>query len=420
MIRTVFGLLGISAQAAPVDPVIQASQQSLMAYFASSASTTAYQTAVNEHPDCFEFISTDEQATIAISENRPCHDGSSKVHQLNCGHYVLCKAPALCGRNCQEASALKEQENPSLHCLLCFRGDAAREKKQHPVRWHELLLPKYQDPKKELEHMDAYSIILRPAQPVYLGTGGLLILPKYRAIVTLIAQLENNREEQLKERTRKLCASLGYSDQISKSTLDNLEILLCNHHMILHCDLRVIGTISFVLGLEFQGKFMSYINVSPHFDAPEATNSSFCLHEARGILTDLVARDKLEVCLAKLPRKYRKDKSYKMAKVSEVARRIRAHVLLHSSFSKIQKQDLFSYIIAACIQQALWQFKLHILMEEVCEAMNLNHEEQFETAPSIGESHSKAGYIEVRIRRFAANKDWKVHVGSKKDCRSKN
>ena len=48
-------------------------------------------------------------------------------------------------------------------------------------------------------------------------------------------------------------------------------------------------------------------------------------HKARGILTDLVAGDKLDVCLAKLPRKYRKDKSYKTAKVSEGACRTRAH-----------------------------------------------------------------------------------------------
>lgn len=104
--------------------------------------------------------------------------------------------------------------------------------------------------------MDTYSIVLRPAQPVYLGAGGLLILPKYPAIVTLVAQLEGNREEQLKERILKLCASLGYSDQIAKAAPENLDILPCKHHMILHSDFRVVGTISFVLRLELQGKFM--------------------------------------------------------------------------------------------------------------------------------------------------------------------
>ncbi|EAT91422.1 hypothetical protein HBH56_085360 [Parastagonospora nodorum] len=263
--------------------------------------------------------------------------------------------------------------------------------------------------------MDTFSIILRTAQPTYLGAHGLLILPEHLAIAKLIAQLESNREEQLKDRIRKLCASLGHSDQIAKAALENLEILLYNHDMILHSDLRVVGTIAFVLALEVQGTFMSYIDASPHFDAPEEPSGSFCLNKARGILTDLVAGDQLEVCLAKLSRKYRKDKSYKMATVSEVARRIRVHILLHSSFFKNQKRHLYSYIIAAYVQQALWQFRLRITMEEACAAMDLDHEEQFETAPSIDESHSKAGYAEVCIRRFAAGKDWKVRVGTKKD-----
>ncbi|EAT91421.1 hypothetical protein SNOG_01772 [Parastagonospora nodorum SN15] len=51
MIRTVFGLLGISARAAPVNLYSLALQQNLMAYFAGSASTTAYQTAMDGRPD---------------------------------------------------------------------------------------------------------------------------------------------------------------------------------------------------------------------------------------------------------------------------------------------------------------------------------------------------------------------------------
>lgn len=47
--------------------------------------------------------------------------------------------------------------------------------------------------------------------------------------------------------------------------------------------------------------------------------------------------------------------------------------------------------------------------------MDLNDEEQFETAPSICESNSKSGYVEVRIQRFTANKDWKARVGTKKN-----
>ncbi|KAH5110267.1 hypothetical protein HBH72_022280 [Parastagonospora nodorum] len=51
MIRTVFGLLGISARAAPVNLYSLALQQNLMAYFAGSASTTAYQTVMDGRPD---------------------------------------------------------------------------------------------------------------------------------------------------------------------------------------------------------------------------------------------------------------------------------------------------------------------------------------------------------------------------------
>ncbi|KAH5514080.1 hypothetical protein HBI52_113490 [Parastagonospora nodorum] len=233
--------------------------------------------------------------------------------------------------------------------------------------------------------MDTFSIILRPAQPTYLGAHGLLILPKHLAIAKLIAQLESNREEQLKERIRKLCASLGHSDQIAKAALENLEILLYNHDMILHSDLRVVGTIAFVLALEIQGTFMSYIDASPHFDAPEEPSVSFCLNKARGILTDLVAGDQLEVCLAKLSQ---------------------GQELQDGNSQRGRASHPSAYFAT---------FQLRITMEEACAAMDLDHEEQFETAPSIDESRSKDGYAEVRIRRFAAGKDWKVRVGTKKD-----
>lgn len=103
-----------------------------------------YQKAIEAHPADFEKSTTDDQAQFGATENRPCKSGMSKVHRLNCGQLIYCDALNVCGRNCYQAL----QANVQFYCLLCFRGQTARDAKNDPKWWHDLLLPKYHEPEK--------------------------------------------------------------------------------------------------------------------------------------------------------------------------------------------------------------------------------------------------------------------------------
>jgi hypothetical protein len=191
--------------------------------------------------------------------------------------------------------------------------------------------------------------------------------------------------------------------------------LLCNHHLTWHVDLKIVGAISLALTLELEGPTISYRDISEHFDAPAESNTKACYNKSREILTFILARDKVEAGIRKLPRKYRQHKFFKAAKVSEVTRRLRKSALDYMSMSSLQKRAMFSYIIAACIQQAMWQFKLRITMQDVYVAMDLNYDELLDPAiaTSVIEGLGKGKYVEDHVRRFAASKDWKVPVGTK-------
>jgi hypothetical protein len=167
----------------------------VVAEFAEHPLASHYNQAIEAHLGCFDCIVSDDEAKLDVPENRPCHDGRSKVHKLACGHHVLCDAPQLCGYNCHKANKII----PSLYCLLCFRGEEARDQKQNPTRWHELLLPKYHHPEKELVHWRQFKIVRRPAQPVYLSADDTLVIPSHMTAVMVIAALESIYEGKLKD-----------------------------------------------------------------------------------------------------------------------------------------------------------------------------------------------------------------------------
>jgi hypothetical protein len=169
------------------------------------------------------------------------------------------------------------------------------------------------------------------------------------------------------------------------------------------------------LTLEFEGPYIRFREISEHFEAPHDFNTAACYAISCTTLTDILARDTVKGGIQNLPRKYRNDKFFKAKKVSELTRRIRKAVVRYIIMSSPQKRSLFCYIIAACIQQAMWQFKLRITMQEVCEAIGLAYEDLLDhaVATSVVEGLSKGKYVEDHVRRFAASKDWKVPVGTK-------
>jgi hypothetical protein len=369
-----------------------------------------YPTAMAEYPHHFQESVTFGPAVLEPSENRPCRNAFSKVHRLNCGHYVFCTKAELCGSNCQESTLISV--NTGLYCLSCLRGKFARAQKQHPTRWHELLLPSQHNPEKEFQITKIRTNVMRDAEPVYIDSNGMILIPRNPLIVAYIRSWEMHRENLLEGRIGEVCTSMGYPIHTSAS-IANLNILLCNHHMILHVDLFVVGAISVVLTLCFEGIHVTYADVAKLLDAPEEPNTNFCINKSRSILTEIVARQKLDKCLAKIPRAYRRDNNFKKAKISEVARRIRSHALDSMSMSKERKDALFIYVTAACVQQAMAQFHMRITMKEVCEAMNIIPDNDF--APEVEEGLTKAKFVEVSVRRFTAAKDWTKPVGTKKE-----
>jgi hypothetical protein len=372
--------------------------------------TLDYPTAMAEYPHHFEGTVTFGPAVLEPSENRPCRNAFSKVHKLNCGHYVFCTKAELCGSNCQESTIISVYTG--LHCLLCLRGESARGQKRHPTRWHELLLPSQHNPKNEVQIMKIRMNVMRDAEPVYIDPHGMILIPRNPLIVAYIRSWEMHRENLLEERIGEVCMSMGYPNHTS-ALISNLNILLCNHHMILHVDLFVVGAISVVLTLCLEGIHVTYADVAKLLEAPEEPNTNFCIDKSRSILTEIVAHQKLNKCLAKLPHAYRRDKNFKKAKISEVARRIRSHALDSMIISKERKDALFVYVTAACVQQAMAQFHMRITMEEVCEAMNIIPDNDF--APQIEEGLTKMKFVELSVRRFAAAKDWTKPVGTKKE-----
>jgi hypothetical protein len=371
-----------------------------------------YPTAMAEYLHHFERTVTFGPAVLEPSENRPCRNAFSKVHKLNCDHHVFCTKAELFGNNCQESTLISVYTG--LHCLLCLRGESARGQKRHPTRWHELLLPSQHNPEDEVQIMKIRMNVMRAAEPVYIDPNGMILIPRSPLIVAYIRSWEMHRENLLEERISEVCTSMGYPIHTSAS-IANLNILLCNHHMILHVDVFVVGAISVVLTLCVEGIHVTYADVAKLLDAPKEPNTNFCIDKSGSILTDIIARQKLDKCLAKIPRAYRRDNNFKKTKTSEVARRIRSHALDSMSMSKERKDALFIYVIAACVQQAMAQLHMRITMEEVCGAMNIIPDNDF--APEIEEGLPKEKFVEVGVRRFAAAKDWTKPVGTKEEMR---
>ena len=160
--------------------------------------------------------------------------------------------------------------------------------------------------------------------------------------------------------------------------------------------------------------------------------------ESRNILTHLVAAERIQAFLKKVPTKYRHNNRFKKNNVEVVARRIRAEALKHLKYTPQHRQELFEYIIAASIQQAMAQYQIHISMKEVCDTMGItydgsvndedtNHRGDKARAPHVArkvkaltaDSFSKTYIAERAIRQFTAARDWKKPTGTVKDERKK-
>lgn len=440
MFKTVFDYLGVSAQTSgtehasslpPPEPEqdynsVKCREQMSMTMcktigiYARDAPSQHYGIATDQCPESIEQVIDNSQKKLGATENRPCRDACSKVQKLRCGHLVYTASPTLCGNDCHDQSAVLE--NIGFICILCLRDEACRAEKKFPRRSYELLLPVNHEPEAERKYVGDFKDDSRVCEPAYNDPAGIVLVANHPLTATLICAWECYRENLIEQRVVNACTSLGFPKLVASLAVGNFQALLCNHQLIGRVDLAIVGAICLMLTSSFEGIELKYEDVRDYFDAPDEPQIYAYVSKGRETLTILVAREKLEKCLAKLPRKYRRDKNFDREKISEVARRIRSHALKHMGCSGRVKQALYNYIIAACIQQAMRHFKLRISMQELCEAMNLDHNSLVDPMLiKVGDQQmTKAKYTEARIRRHTGQFDWRKPVGNKKDEAKKN
>jgi hypothetical protein len=389
------------------------------------------------HPGCVGEVTTTEKVRDGAADNRCCSGGKSKVHLLECSHTVYTDDPTYCGKSCFETDY---KDNAPLHCILCFRDGLTRQKKKYPWRWHDLLLPSYQDPEAEAEDVEKYGIIMRKAEPVYIDpVHDFVLLPRSPVLVALIRAMEWLREQQLKTRMPYICAEKDYSDLIATTANENIDALLSNHQLLCYVDLTIVAAIALKLTLSFEGTEVQYGLIAAAFDASQINIQGQCQVKARAILQDLVAHDKTEAILKKAPQKYRHNNKFKKDSIDVLARRIRTRALKDLKMSLQQRQELYNYIIAASIQQAMALHKISITMKEVCDGMGIEYDgllaEDKEAAPPAraraaraakkqkqsiaADAFSKADLTERTVRLYVASQDWKKPQAAKKDKREK-
>ncbi|KAJ4369676.1 hypothetical protein N0V83_005438 [Neocucurbitaria cava] len=379
----------------------------------------AYHKANTKFPAHIQNKTTDMDVNSGIPENRPCHSGHSRVHKLHCGHYVYCETPAQCGRNCDDV--LEFKDSSPLYCRLCVRHGLYRKLKRRPNRWYDLFLPSFEDPEGEIKDMEEYASVTRQSEPVYVDADGIIIHPNSPLLVALVRAAEWQREQQLGEQIKVVCVSKGLEPRIIPVVFDKLNNLLRNHHHLLYAELATVGAISLCVTLSLEHGLVHYDNIAQLFYAPQDMKEDLNRQRARDIVKRLVLSKKIAAFVGKMPHKYRHDSKSKKKNLVVVAFRICWEAVKELDFTSRQLHELSDYIMAASIQQAMWQDQMRITMEKVCRVMEIEYDgptveditvnlAETGVANSVGRSasgkDSKAEFVENAVRRFAAGMDW--------------
>jgi hypothetical protein len=210
--------------------------------FQKQRPASAYMEVALEYPSCIHKTATDDNMHIGVLETRCFNGGKSQMHFLDCGHTVYTDDPTHCGKTCFEALF---KNNIPLQSILCFRDDLTRQKQQYPQRWHDLLLPSYQDPEAEAADMEEYRFIMRKAELIYIDrVYEFILLPRSPVLVALVRAMEWLREQDLKTRMIGVCSEKGYGELIANAANDNIDALLSNYQLLWYIDLAIIAAIA--------------------------------------------------------------------------------------------------------------------------------------------------------------------------------
>lgn len=397
----------------------------------------AYLEVSGQNPELFQQTVTDEVRAQGTLENRPCYDKSSQVHKLKCGHHVFSPTVALCGSNCS-TSSLAESDYAEFYCVLCVRDGLCRDRGQNPSRWHDLLLPVFWKQEAEAADVEEYAWITRKTEPVFIDSNNAILLPRIPEVIALVRAVELRREKTAIKGIESICSLGGHGPRVAEQVQDNFDDLLHNHKLLHYVDLFNLAAIAVYHALEYNllGRG-SYPEIAGHFGAPPDDGShhiDYARAGAHSIMEHLVARQKIEEFVKKVPSKYRQNSHFNRNKVAIVARRIRARSMEKAPITGKERRECYNYIIAACIQQAMWQFRIRISMKEVCAVMGIEYDgwEKDEDAPTEKDNRivhravqakmsngqtSRADFAETKIRRFVGMKDYKKQPKKPKDER---
>jgi hypothetical protein len=132
-----------------------------------------------------------------MPENRPCHNRRSKLHKLNCGHYVYTETNETpCGVNCAENNVSNDK---AFFCTLCVRHTLDFTKVKQSRRWHDLLLPIYIKKAEELAWWMKESDSMRKVEPAYLDPYDFILLPRIHCTIAMVIAYEIRKEEEMKQ-----------------------------------------------------------------------------------------------------------------------------------------------------------------------------------------------------------------------------
>jgi hypothetical protein len=358
----------------------------------------------------YEPVTDDGIATGAL-ENRPCRNTFSRVHRVDCGHIVYCKTVQVCGKNCRGAQGTEVAENMMLHCTLCSRSRIAWEKRHFNNRWQDLLLPIFMSPAEEAADLKEFADVTRRTAPAYIDPDGILILPTGHIDGSLVVNTamirawEWQKENSLKTQFPLVCETiLDWPGKTATTALEYFDQILRHYQRVRHTNMRLVATMAIALA----GRdVVARPNVLPilKFFETELDEEYYNNATAASELVDhLIALDKIEDFMSKAPSKYRTARNF--GKVEVVARRIRAKFLETRALrNEAQKRALRVHVVAACIQQAMAQYKIAIEMKTICEVLGIDYDQD-------------AIYAEGKVSSFARRTDF-TRKGKLKDERKK-
>ncbi|KAF1952031.1 hypothetical protein CC80DRAFT_573101 [Byssothecium circinans] len=312
---------------------------------------------------------------VGTPEIHTCHEGHSRAHLLQCGHYVLCPAPTYCGKNRQTYDGF--ESNTPIRCTLCVRRTFNWDMKHYNRRWYDLLLPTFIKAEKEAIDADEFAYFQRVSEPMYIDNHGNIVRPMSHFAIAMIRALEYQKEDAAKKDIRTACAdaSLNLGNdaaQVATCAIEYLDILLRQHHKLDHLPICIIANFAICLVLIHRGRKYNSNVVLTALGVASESDTSQIRHwqEAKKCISSSKAGDIIDVFLTKAHRQLRQYKSSK--KLYDTARRLWHTAARAQVIPKRLLKNQEEVLPLACLAEAAAELKIPISFPEICRLTGVN------------------------------------------------